>query len=75
MRAQIRYSEQPIIDEAISQTRQSFINAGVPGFTTPPPTTPPQSFSTAGTDENGNVVTLYPAMTELDSTEGYGMTS
>lgn len=74
MRAQIRYEGQSIVDEAIRQTRQSFIDAGVPAFAAPPPTTPPQSFSTPGVDENGNVVTLYPAMTELDSTETYAQT-
>lgn len=74
MRAQIRYPEQPIVDEAVRQTRQSFIDAGVPAFAAAPPTTPPQSFSTPGTDVNGNVVTLYPAMTELDSTQTYAQT-
>ena len=69
MRTEVRYPYQDVVDEAVSQTREAFISAGLAGFSAPADSTPPQIATTAGTDSQGHAITLFPAMTEMDSTE------
>ena len=73
MRAQTRYPFQDVVDESVTQTRQSLTNSGI--LRAPAPTVPPKSFTTAATDSEGNVFTQYPALTELDSTNSGAVTS
>lgn len=75
MRTQTRYQFQDVVDEAVTQTRQSFIDAGASTFAAPTPTTPPQSDTTPAIGDDGEIYTQYPAFTELDSTESGAVTA
>ena len=64
----------PLIEEAVSEAENALRRAG--GTIGRPGTgAPAQAATRPGIDANGSTITLYPALTELDSTQGGACTS